>query len=313
MTVIGGHEVRMPDTVTVSVVVATRNRARHLGRLLKALAEQVDSPNFEVVVSDNGSSDDTLVVVETMREQLALRVVRVQQPGKGRALNAALALAEGNLIVFTDDDVIPERNWLAQLSQAAVMFPKHNIFGGRIEVNPNLAPKWVKNSFNLMGLLTSAHDKGDHPIAYGYGEYPFGPNMAVRRNLLSSLEAPYPEDMGPGTQCPVGDETGFFIRVCPPEAEDRLFVPTARVTHEIELENVAFKTALKRCYQAGVAHGWLGLAAVARSTKPIPNNTSTIALMFQRVRSTRSLRELACITIRYLGYRNGARKFPKTR
>jgi glycosyltransferase involved in cell wall biosynthesis len=91
-----------------SVVVATRNRSSNLRRLLEGLVQQAAPPAFEVVVADNGSLDDTPAVIDSFRSELALRSVRVPEPGKGRALNAALALAQGEIIVFTDDDVVPE-------------------------------------------------------------------------------------------------------------------------------------------------------------------------------------------------------------
>lgn len=291
----------------ISVVVATRNRASNLQRLLEGFVQQAGLPSFEVVIADNGSVDDTPAVIDLFRSELALRSVRVPEPGKGRALNAAIALAQGEIVVFTDDDVTPAPNWLSEIYNAAKRFPDHNVFGGRIEVDPVAVPGWVRRSYNLMGLLTSAHDKADTPVTYGYAEYPFGPNMAVRRKLLGEIARPYPEDMGPGTRHPVGDETGFFLRISPPEAKDRLFVPAARVLHEVEPENVAFVSAVKRCYQAGIAHGRLRLPAVARGALPEGQSSSTAALVFQRLRSTRSVRELACITSRYLGYCRGCR------
>ena len=294
----------------ISVVVATLNRARLLERLLEGLAKQTDPPPFEVVVADNGSIDDTPAVIDDFRSELTLHSVRVPEPGKGRALNAALALAQGEIIVFTDDDVMPEPDWLFEIHRAASDFPMHNVFGGRIKVDLAAVPGWIGRSFNLKGLLTSAHDKGGSPVTYGYAEYPFGPNMAVRRKLLAEGMRLYPEDMGPGTQQPVGDETGFFLRISPPDAKDRLFVPSARVLHEVEPENVAFGKALKRCYQAGIAHGRLRLPAVARGALPEDPSPSTAALIVQRLRSTRSVRELACIASRYLGYRQGCRLGP---
>jgi hypothetical protein len=300
----------MGEAPKVSVVIASKNRAGTLHRLLKMLVEQTDAPAFEVLIGDNGSADDTPAVIDSFRSELALSSVRVPEPGKGRALNAALALAQGEIIVFTDDDVMPEPDWLYEIDRAANDFPMHNVFGGCIEVDLGSVPGWIGRSFNLMGLLTSAHDKGCSPVTYGYAEYPFGPNMAVRRRLLACNVRLYPEDMGPGTEQPVGDETGFFLRISPPEAEDRLFVPLARVLHEVEPENVAFGSALVRCYQAGIAHGRLRLPAVARGALSEDQSPPTAALIVQRLRSTRSVRELACITSRYLGYRRGCRLEP---
>jgi hypothetical protein len=101
---------------------------------------------------------------------------------------------------------------------------------------------------------------------------------------------------------PTGDESGFLMQFSPPSASDRLFVPAARVTHEVEAENVAFKTALTRCFLAGRAIGCLGLPPVARHA---PQDVSTPVVVLERLRSCGSLQELACITMRFFGYING--------
>jgi glucosyl-dolichyl phosphate glucuronosyltransferase len=289
----------MSESLQISVVVGTRNRAPSLARLLNGLANQVNAPAFEVIVGDNGSSDHTSQVVRDASECLKKGYVRVERPGKSRALNAALKYARGELVVFTDDDVSPQPDWLATMHLASREYTDCNIFGGRIDVNIESVPKWIRRSFNLMGLLASAHNLGGSNIRYGWGGYPFGPNMAIRKNILAGMETPYPEHIGPGTALPTGDETGFFLQFSPPEAQDRLFVPSARVLHEVELENVAFKSAVKRCFLAGRASACLGMPAV----NPRENGIASIPVVtMDRVRSCCSLQEFACITVRCLGY-----------
>lgn len=290
------------NTLEISVVVATRNRASSLARLLNGLTQQVGAPPFEVIVSDNGSRDHTARVVREAPQCLTRQYVYVDRPGKSRALNAAIRLARGELVVFTDDDVLPQPDWLAHMHAASMEFTDCNIFGGRIDVNLVSVPTWVRRSFNLMALLTSAHNLGDSNQRYGYGEYPFGPNMAIRKHLLSGMAAPYPEHMGPGTAMPTGDESGFLIQFSPPGFTDRLFMPAARVEHEVEAENVAFKTALSRCFLAGRAIGSLGLPPVARHA---PEALSTPVVALERLRACSSPQELACITVRFFGYING--------
>ncbi len=67
--------------------------------------------------------------------RLQIHYVREDRPGKSRALNAALRIAQGKLMVFTDDDVVPQPDWLSQLYSAAQRYPDVNIFGGQIDVN----------------------------------------------------------------------------------------------------------------------------------------------------------------------------------
>jgi glycosyltransferase involved in cell wall biosynthesis len=294
----------MCEKPQISVVVATRNRAQALERLLVGLQRQANAPAFEVVVADNGSLDDTPAVIGAFRSEFALNSVHVPKPGKGRALNAALALAQGEIIVFTDDDVMPEPDWLNRLYGSALANPDKDIFGGKIRVDETPVPNWIRQSFNLMGLLTARHDKGERDTVYPSGEYPLGPNMAIRRELLKSVPRRYPEDMGPGTGQPVGDEASFFMQFSPPEATDRLYIAGAVVTHEVEEENIKFPSALRRAWLAGRSRAWENMPSDSSLTR-IASAKQTI---LSRLQTCRSLRELACLTARYMGYRWGVRE-----
>ena len=293
----------MKTNPSISVIIATRNRSESLARLLKSLTEQFNAPPFEVIIGDNGSSDDTTNVIERAKTSLKIHSVREDRPGKSRALNAALKLARGDLIVFTDDDVQPYPDWLAQMHAAALAYPECNFFGGRIDVNLEAVPEWVQRSFNLMSILTSAHNIGDVNIRYPNKEYPFGPNMAVRRHIIK--DAHYPEHVGPGTALPVGDESCFLSKLSPPGTPDRLFVPSAAVMHEIENENISFKGALIRCYLQGLSHGQIGFFDVSPE---IFKNESALKLIVKRTMACRSIREFICISVRYLGFIKGKAK-----
>lgn len=293
--------------IRVSLVLATRNRASSLARLLECLTGQVDAPRFDVVVADNGSNDETPAVVEKAAKKLDVRYVREERPGKGRALNAALRVAQGELIVFTDDDVQPFPDWLFQMHKAAQDYPECNVFGGRIDVDMRTVPAWISRSFNLMGILTSSHDKGEGDLPYGHSQYPFGPNMSIRHQCILNRDRPYPESLGPGTSLPVGDEPTFLSSISLPDASDRMYIAKACVRHDVEMENVIFLKALQRCCRAGFAHGRLGFFPV--SHQAMTGNSSLPSLIFQRVGSCRSIREFICITARYFFFLYGRRSY----
>ena len=298
----------MTDKMDVSVIVATRNRASSLERLLEGLANHSCRPSFEVIVGDNGSQDRTVQVVKNAARRMKCRYVRVEQPGKCRTLNVAIKHACGSLLVFTDDDVVPQPGWLTSLHAASVDYPDCNIFGGQIDVNLTSVPTWVYRSFNLMSLLACVHKRGESNRRYDFGDYPIGPNMAIRRKIVAKIDTPFPEHMGPGTLQPVGDENYFFMQFSPPEASDRLFVSSACVTHEVEEENVTFKHALKRCYLSGNAGGYLGSPMVSRHQG---KSASTAMTTIDRLRTCSSPQELVCISVRFLGYIVGLYRLKK--
>jgi GT2 family glycosyltransferase len=91
----------------ISVIIATKDRADYLAHALASLEKQIGAPSFEVVVADNGSTDGTRAVVEAQaaRGAYPVRYVFEPEPNRGKARNAGLAVAEGYLILFVDDDV----------------------------------------------------------------------------------------------------------------------------------------------------------------------------------------------------------------
>jgi glycosyltransferase involved in cell wall biosynthesis len=105
----------------ISVVIASRNRAPLLASTLAALERQ-DWPGcpFEIVVVDNASTDDTAHVIDeaVSRRRVPVMGLREDRPGKSHALNTAMAHARGDILVLTDDDVLPSRGWLATYRQA---------------------------------------------------------------------------------------------------------------------------------------------------------------------------------------------------
>jgi glycosyltransferase involved in cell wall biosynthesis/peptidoglycan/xylan/chitin deacetylase (PgdA/CDA1 family) len=101
--------------IDVSVVVPTYNRASLLDRCLSALAAQEEpDAELEVVVVDDGSTDDTPRVLERYASLLPLRFERQPNRGQPAALNRGLRLARGESCLFLDDDVIAGPRFVAE-------------------------------------------------------------------------------------------------------------------------------------------------------------------------------------------------------
>jgi GT2 family glycosyltransferase len=96
-----------------SVVIATRDRCRALKRALESLAQQDNTPPYEVVVVDNGSTDATRDAVERAASTSVVRYCYEPQANRGAARNRGVAQATGTYILFCDDDVRVPRNWIA--------------------------------------------------------------------------------------------------------------------------------------------------------------------------------------------------------
>lgn len=118
----------------ISVVIASKDRARYLERALSSFERQAGAPEFETIVVDNGSNDDTHAVVERQRERAAYPVVYLYEaePNRGKARNRGIAAARGELIVFCDDDVRAPAGWLAAHAAAHARTSRQAVVNGPI-------------------------------------------------------------------------------------------------------------------------------------------------------------------------------------
>ncbi len=117
--------IRGPMGPYFSVVVPTYNRLDMLLRVLDALDAQSGAPETEVIVIDDGSSDDTRAALErrTQERRQALPPLMFRsQPngGPGSARNHGVSLAQGKFVVFIGDDTVPEPQFLAEHARVHV-------------------------------------------------------------------------------------------------------------------------------------------------------------------------------------------------
>jgi cellulose synthase/poly-beta-1,6-N-acetylglucosamine synthase-like glycosyltransferase len=101
----------LPDRPRVSVVVCTHNGGRTLGQCLHSLLA-LDYPDYEVVVVDDGSSDDTGEILTRFPK---VRVLRQPNRGLSVARNVGLQAATGAVVAYTDSDCFADPNWLTHL------------------------------------------------------------------------------------------------------------------------------------------------------------------------------------------------------
>ncbi|TAM87350.1 glycosyltransferase family 2 protein [bacterium] len=103
---------------SLSVIIATKDRANFLEAALSSLQQQVVREPFEVIVVDNGSSDRTPAVIERWSSVLDLRGIREERPNRGLARNRGIEQARAEIVVFCDDDVVLPLEWLAGHARA---------------------------------------------------------------------------------------------------------------------------------------------------------------------------------------------------
>ena len=117
------------ETPSISIVIPTRNRARYLEVALASLTAQEFDAGYEVLVVDDGSTDDTAAVVERARHRY---LGQSRAMGLNAARNAGVSASAAPVIAFLDDDVFAPAHWLRAVRDGAVNHPGFEAFGGPI-------------------------------------------------------------------------------------------------------------------------------------------------------------------------------------
>lgn len=121
----------IPD---VSVIIACFNAASTLPIQLEALSCQQDAPPFEVILADNGSSDDLLPLVDSFSDRLDIRYVWAgQMPGAGYARNVGMSIARADKWLFCDADDVVAPDWVARGAETLDCAPAFS--GGAVHAN----------------------------------------------------------------------------------------------------------------------------------------------------------------------------------
>jgi len=176
----------------ISVIVATYNREHLLGGTLEALAGQRAAADleWEIVVVDNASRDGTADAVRRFSEGAPVPVRYVYEPRQGlsEARNRGIREARGGILAFTDDDVIPAADWVAQIPAAMNRWKAEGV-GGRIlprwEAPP---PAWLTGNRRLLESLALMESEGGRLLSLPR-TLPtiWGPNMAFRREVFERV------------------------------------------------------------------------------------------------------------------------------
>lgn len=129
----------------VSIVIPSYNRRSSLERLLDALAQQTcGNSEFEVIVVDDGSTDGSIEAVRERQSLYALRVITQQHAGPAEARNRGVADAQGALILFLDDDVVPRSSLIQEHLAAHAATANAVVIGPMSPPGDWPRPIWVR-------------------------------------------------------------------------------------------------------------------------------------------------------------------------
>jgi glycosyltransferase involved in cell wall biosynthesis len=236
----------------LTVLIATHNGSGTLPLVLDAHTRLRPPPGgWKLVVVDNGSDDGTAAIAARFVDRLPLHLLHEPRAGKNRALNRGLAAREGDLVVFSDDDALPDRDWLVQLRSAADRLPAYGVFGGPI-LPHWLAPPtdwivdWVRSA-PVYGISGAAGDDGPCDPTRVWGT-----NMTVRAEWFDRGYR-FDERYGPNRSATyaMGGETEFTLRLAIAEQVRCWHCKDALVRHIIRPRQLTRAWILRRAFHLG--------------------------------------------------------------
>jgi glycosyltransferase involved in cell wall biosynthesis len=206
----------------ISIIICTRNRARSLKQTLEAINRVNPVPGLtaELIVVNNGSTDDTEQVLRSaVFSEIKFRAIVEPRKGLAVARNRGVREAAGEILVFTDDDIVPSQHWLEKMV-APLLARQCEGVAGRIELAPELRRPWMVSQHKVWLAADDQPEAGKLQLV--------GANMAFHRSVLERVPA-FDEELGAGALGSF-EETLFSWQLS--EAGLRLrYAPDAVVVH----------------------------------------------------------------------------------
>ncbi|HEY7289201.1 MAG TPA: glycosyltransferase [Vicinamibacterales bacterium] len=241
----------------MSVIIATYNRSRLLDECLDHLSRQQFQPGDEVIVVDNGSTDDTAAVVKAHQQRWTapLRLLHEATSGKSRAIARAVAVANGQILALTDDDVNVAEDWLEVL-RTVLADPAVGLAGGRVKPRwEPTAPRWIRSvadRYPRLAAPIALLDYGDLPSHLGPRTL-LGANIAVKRDVFIKVGG-FPANLGKLRGTLLSGEDHELCRRVQAAGFDGVYCPGATVHHWVPARRARVGYILRWFYWSGITN-----------------------------------------------------------
>ena len=254
--------------VTFSILIATYNRADALAGTLASLASLRPDAPWEAIVIDNNSTDRTREVVESAARAFPapLRYAFEREQGRSAALNHGYALARGDLLVTTDDDVRVAPDWLATI-EAAFAAQRCDYVGGRVlplwGAEP---PRWLPRTNGQLWAVIALLDYGCESLPFGT-RVPLGVNMAIRRAAIDRVGGFDPR-IGRKAGTLLGQEVREWCLRAHAAGLHGFYVPSIVVRHIIPADRLTKSYFRRWFYWRGISRAMLYAETAVDMEKP---------------------------------------------
>lgn len=240
----------------ISAIVCTYSNASLLRRTLDSLIKQTLPPQeYEIVVVDNNSTDNTMEVVREFQERCSHQIHYVLETTQGlsAARNTGIQQSSGPIISFIDDDAEADPNWLAAVVEAFRRNPDAWGVGGNIfAIWDAQRPAWLTDDF-LSDL--SIIDRGPDKLKLTRMQIVAGVNCSFRREVFTEIGY-FSTDLGRvGKSLLAGEEAELCLRIHL-QGKSMYNIPDVVVFHHVTPERMTRSYFRRRCYLSGLSRSF---------------------------------------------------------
>ncbi|MEM9001909.1 MAG: glycosyltransferase [Cyanobacteria bacterium P01_F01_bin.86] len=236
----------------ISAIICTHNRDDYLGAAIDSLLTQ-DHADYEVIVVDNASTDNTRKIVEARLSEPRLQYVYEATLGLSVARNAGAKAAQGDILAYLDDDAEASKGWLAALTRIYEADEKVAIAGGKVTLiwpPGRTAPDWLSNT--MSGSL-GAYDLGDEVVYITQpGLTPRGLNYSIRNDFLEKIGG-FDPNLGRVGKNLLSNEELYMTEKALKMGFKVAYLPDALVAHNVAPGRLDPKWFMSRSWWQGIS------------------------------------------------------------
>lgn len=221
--------------MNITVAICTWNRADLLTKTLDNMLRLKSDGSFfwELIIVNNNCTDNTDDVIAQFSDSLPIKRISEPTPGLSNARNAAVRNASGDYIVWTDDDVLVDENWLVAYAGAFRKYPEAAVFGGPVEPwFEGEPPGWLTKGWKYIATSYAVRDLGDLEFPFESqktSSFPYGANFAIKMSAQEQYK--YDPELGlKAGKIILGEETVMMQSIFS-EGYSGWWIPSARVKH----------------------------------------------------------------------------------
>jgi glycosyltransferase involved in cell wall biosynthesis len=254
----------------IAAIICTHNRDNYLGAAIDSLIAQ-ECDDFEILVVDNGSTDNTKAVVESRLSHPRFKYVYESVLGLSVARNTGAKETTSPILAYLDDDAEASPQWLSVLLEAYNNNEKLAIAGGKVTLiwpDGIMPPKWISSD---MAAGLGAYDLGESIVYIDNPNLtPRGLNYSMRRAFLEQIGG-FDANLGRVGKKLLSNEELYMTELALKNGWQVAYLPDALAAHNVAPERVKPDWFLRRswwqgiseCYREEVA-GRTGIAQLGR-------------------------------------------------